>query len=263
MSIENALNIYTDGSSFQHPRKGGIGILYIYVDSLGIEYKKEFPVLGYKGATNNQMELYACILALQNIPEFEEDQKYKKIYIFTDSQYVVKNYSNAMFVWPKTKWLKSGGAPVLNAELWKNLIRTVHKTQKMIEIEKVKGHSNDINNKRVDKLAKASAKQAYNEPVSIHKIRRKISKQKTSVGSIIMKGQRVQIRVIDSEYLKAQKTYRYRYEVISKKSEYYGMVDFLCSNGNINPGHSYSIRFNEDQNNPGIKRVFNEILSNK
>jgi len=116
---ENTLNIYTDGSSFQHPRRGGMGILYIYIDSLGNEIRKEFPVTGYNGATNNQMELNACILALKNIPDFGDDHKYKSIFIYTDSKYVVDNVNNALFVWPKTKWLKRGGAPVLNANYGK------------------------------------------------------------------------------------------------------------------------------------------------
>lgn len=257
---ENALNIYTDGSSYQTPRKGGMGIIYIYVDSLGNEFKKEFPVGGYKGATNNQMELNACIIALKNIPEYGEDKRYKHIYIFTDSQYVVKNYSNAMFTWPMKKWTKKGGAPVLNAELWKELIKIVKHLRMKVEVRKVKGHSIDQYNKRVDKLAKESAKMADKKPLVQTKLRKKISKEKTKIGSVEMKGQRIQIRIIGSEHLKTQSTFRYRYEVISKASPYYGCVDFLCTDQNVNPGHSYYVKLNTEKENPGIEKVFKELI---
>jgi ribonuclease HI len=256
---ENALNIYTDGSSLPKPRKGGMGIVYIYIDSLGNETIKEFPVTGYKGATNNQMELNACVIALKNIPDFGPDISYKNIYIYTDSQYVVSNYMNAMFLWPTTKWTRSGGAPVLNAEQWKDLIRVVKTIRKKIEIKKVKGHSVDPYNKRVDKMAKESAKKADKKPLVQTKLRRKISKEKTKVGSVEIKGQRIQLRIIGSEYLSVQKTFRYRYEVISKLSPYYGCVDFLCSDENVNPGHSYYVKLNNEKSNPKIIKVYREI----
>ena len=260
---ENALNIYTDGSSFQHPRKGGMGILYIYIDNLGNETRIEFPVNGYHGATNNQMELNACVLALKNIPDFGEEVKYKHIFIFTDSKYVVENVSNAMFVWPKTKWLKKDGAPVLNANLWKELHKQIHQIHKRVEIRKVKGHSTDLNNKRVDKLAKESAKKADKKPLVVQKLRRKISKEKTKVGSVGIKGQKITIRIISSDYLKVQKTYRYRYEVMSKASEYYGLVDYIVTNENVNPGYIYYVKLNNEQNNPRIDKVYKEVIKEK
>jgi len=257
---ENALNIYTDGSSYQHPRKGGIGVLYIYIDNLGNEIRKEFPVTGYYGATNNQMELNACIIALKNIPDFGGDHRYKNIYIFTDSKYVVDNINNALFVWPKTKWLKKSGAPVLNANLWKELHKQFQKIHKRIEIRKVKGHSKDLNNKKVDKLAKESAKKADNKPIVVQKLRRKISNEKTKVGSVGIKGQKITIRIISSNYLQVQKTFRYRYEVMSKASEYYGAVDFLVTKENVNPGHIYYVKLNNDQNNPRIEKIYKEVV---
>lgn len=62
---ERDLNIYTDGSSFASPRRGGVGILYVVVDASGDERVEEFPRPGYAGATNNQMELLAAIEALK------------------------------------------------------------------------------------------------------------------------------------------------------------------------------------------------------
>ncbi len=59
MIIENAINIYTDGSSFSRPRLGGIGIRLVIINSLGQEEVEDISLAGYAAATNNQMELYA------------------------------------------------------------------------------------------------------------------------------------------------------------------------------------------------------------
>ena len=173
----------------------------------------------------------------------------------------MKNHTTALYSWQKMKWLKSSGAPVLNAELWKELNKQILKCKKHIEIRKVKGHSKDANNKTVDKLAKFSAKNAFNKPLSIKIIRRKITTEKTVVGCVGMNGQRIIIRIIESEYLKEQRIDRYRYEVMSKSSIYFGMADFLCTKEQLKAGHIYSVRFNKNNNNPSVIKVFKEILN--
>ncbi len=65
MVVENAINIYTDGSSFSRPRVGGIGIRLVIINPLGQEEVEDISPAGYAAATNNQMELYACIIGLK------------------------------------------------------------------------------------------------------------------------------------------------------------------------------------------------------
>jgi ribonuclease HI len=62
---ERDLNIYTDGSSYQGPRRGGVGILYVTVGADGEERTDPYPLPGFAGATNQQMELCAAIEALK------------------------------------------------------------------------------------------------------------------------------------------------------------------------------------------------------
>jgi ribonuclease HI len=69
MTDENALNIYTDGSCFSSPRRGGIGIIFVFPYYMNKE-KQEFAPEGYIGATNNEMELKACIMALKQVSKF-------------------------------------------------------------------------------------------------------------------------------------------------------------------------------------------------
>ncbi len=57
MTYEDAINIYTGGSSYSNPRRGGIGIRYITINETGDEEIKDDCLMGYKEAINNQMEL--------------------------------------------------------------------------------------------------------------------------------------------------------------------------------------------------------------
>jgi ribonuclease HI len=263
MIDETALNIYTDGSSYSKPRRGGVGILYIWVDSLGNEISEALPHPGYAGATNNQMELMASICALKNSGVYLEKGDFTKIVIYTDSQYIVTNYRNAMFGWPKMQWRNRLGKPIANAHLWKDLVRAIKNARKFVEFVKVKGHSKDKHNKAADKLAKESAKQPIMKPLSVVTVRRKLSSNATAPGSVPMLGQRTTIRVITSEYMPVQRTVKYRYEIMSKASEHYKKVDFFYSKEPLKPGHSYSVRFNKDNRNPGLLKVFKEVTRKK
>ena len=124
MVIENTINIYTDGSSFSGPRLGGIGIRLVIINSLGQEEVEDIPLAGYAGATNNQMELYACTKGLKEAMRHPTFGSFRCIAIHSDSQYVIQNYRRAFHVWSKNKWCNNQGKPVDNATLWKELIST-------------------------------------------------------------------------------------------------------------------------------------------
>jgi ribonuclease HI len=263
MIDERALNIYTDGSSKQKPRRGGVGIRYIYVNDLGDEVVEDLPCPGYLGATNNEMELNACLIALRNASSYLEKRSYNKIIVNSDSNYVVANFRNAMFRWPNEKWMKRSGSPVLNANLWKELVKEIRKVGMIVNFHKVKGHSTDEHNKAVDRLAKQSSANPLNPPLTIRTVRRKQSKERTHIGSVSMLGQKITIRIIEGQYLKIHKLYRYRYEVVSKNSPFYRKVDFACSELVLREAHTYSVRMNEEVNNPRILKLFTEVEKQK
>jgi len=261
MDYENVLNVYTDGSSYSKPRRGGVGVKFVYISNLGEELEILLPQLyGYKGATNNQMELQACITALKKASKLKDILvKVNKIVIYTDSMYVVKNYKIALFQWSKNKWYKNTGSPVLNANLWKELIKYIKKINKRVDFVWVKGHSKDVYNKEVDKLAKESAKKPFKKQLTIVDVRKKQSPNVVEVGSVKMRGQRISIRVITSEYLKVQKIYKYKYEVVSKASKYFNKIDIIFSEELLKCGHSYLVSFNKNSKNPKISKIINEI----
>ncbi|MBI2845069.1 MAG: ribonuclease HI [Chloroflexi bacterium] len=262
MVLENSLNIFTDGSSFSRPRVGGIGIRYVTIDASGNEQIRDLALPGYKGATNNQMELHACISALKEAKRLSMAAGAHKIVIYTDSAYVAGNYSKAMFQWSKTRWLTRSGRPVLNADLWKELLKQVKKAGMRVEIRWVKGHAKSTHNKVADKLARESARKPFYKPLSVVTVRRKLSPRSVDVGSVPMERQRMTIRVITLEFLEPQHLWKCKYEVMSRKSKYYRNVDIIYSNPAdlLKPGHTYYVKVGSSTSNPRIEKVFREIV---
>jgi ribonuclease HI len=262
MLAENALHIYTDGSSLPSPRRGGIGIRFLLIDSEGREEITDSSHVGYESATNNQMELQACIEALEEARDRGLASSVSKIVVHSDSQYVVDNWTQAMFVWPKQRWATRAGTPVQNVDLWKRLMRAIKNAGCRVEFEWVQGHSKDLHNRAVDKMAKASAKSTLKPALSVVSVRKKWTDESVSIGSVGMLGQRLSIRVVTCEWLHQQKLWKLRYEVISTGSPFLGKVDIIFATKALPvlaDGHSYFVQVNEEAANPRIVKVFREL----
>lgn len=262
---ERDLNIYTDGSSFQHPRRGGAGIVFVTVDDDGREHAATYPVFGFEGATNQQMELYAAAEALRLVATNRAPvpaARWRKIVIWTDSMYLVDGYRSALFTWPGQAWMTRDGNPVANTELWKELVRNAWRLGGSVEIKWVKGHKHSEHNKHADKLARQSAKLQIGQRLSVTKARRKTSAASVSVGSVAMRGQRLRIRVVTSEYLPTQRLSKLKYEVVSRASEFYEYVDMIYApeKMDVSAGHTYDVRVGLDQGRPRIAKLFREVV---
>jgi ribonuclease HI len=264
---EGALTVFTDGASFQRPRRGGIGIRFVYSDRVGNEEAWNLDEPGFRGATNNQMELLAVVTALKAVQgrRFSTDllNQATKIEIYTDSNYVVSNLDRAIYEWPRAGWMTRTGTPVLNADLWEELVRELRKVRniKRVEVKWGKGHSaNNPHNKVADKLAKASASQPVRPPVAVVGVRRKKTEKPVVQGSVQMLGQRLTIRVVTAQYLTKQKVHKYTYEVMSRRSPFFGNADVSYStDGQMRPGHTYHVTMNDDPRYPQIVKCHREI----
>jgi len=138
------VKIYTDGCSLGNPGPGGWACCII-------EGGKEIWLSsGTPYTTNNQMELQAVISALSYF------KKPRRIRIFTDSNYVLKGITEWLPLWKKRNFKTSEGKPVKNMELWQKLEKLVNFHS--VSWEKVKAHSGNPFNEKVDRLAKESAK---------------------------------------------------------------------------------------------------------
>ena len=135
--------LYTDGACSGNPGPGGWGAILIYG-----EIKKELSG-GETSTTNNRMELTAVIEGLKRL-------KFPCIVdIYSDSAYTVNAFHEGWVRnWEKGGWIKADKKPVLNADLWQELISLVRKHQ--VTFHKVKGHSDNQLNNRCDELARAA-----------------------------------------------------------------------------------------------------------
>jgi ribonuclease HI len=257
MVYEKTLNIYTDGSSYSRPRRGGIGVRFVTINELGNEVIEDHALLGYGGATNNEMELLACVRALEIAANHEKLHAVERVVIFTDSLYVSDNVDRAKFQWLRQKWLNRDGRPIENAALWKDLVRGIKKLSKRVDIEWVKGHAKDAHNKAVDKLAKQSAKGVLTPPLKVATVRRKRSTQTVQIGSVLMRGQTLAIRIITDTYLRPQKVFKYKYEVFA--GEFIGRVDLIFADEVLRAGHHYEVRVNGQTDNPRIVEIIQEL----
>ncbi|MGN0805621.1 MAG: ribonuclease HI [Candidatus Coproplasma sp.] len=139
------VTIYTDGACSGNPGVGGWGAVLMYN---GVEKR----ISGAEdNTTNNRMELFAVISALECLKEPCE------VTVYSDSAYTVNGFSNGwVYDWERSDWKKADKKPVLNSDLWKRLLALTRKHK--VEFIKVKGHADNEYNNVCDKLATDAVK---------------------------------------------------------------------------------------------------------
>ena len=96
---ERDLNVFIDGSSLSSPRRGGVGIVFVTEGPDGHWAEEPYEVGGIAGATNNQMEIQACMDALQAIMRGRaraDVANYRRVVFWTDSQYLVSRTASSL-----------------------------------------------------------------------------------------------------------------------------------------------------------------------
>src|SRR3989344_3178468 len=141
------ITIYTDGSSRGNPGSGGYGAGTFYNDKGKESGGKE------EHTTNNRMELTAAIKALEFLTPYSLLPT--PIIVFTDSEYVMKGITLWIHNWQKKGWKTAGRKPVLNQDLWQELLRLSE--NRNIEWKYVAGHSGAHLNERCDEIATSFA----------------------------------------------------------------------------------------------------------
>jgi len=260
---DNALIIYSDGSCLPRPRRGGYAFRLITVGEDGHERCEDFNPPGLVGATNNQMELMACVEALRLVGGRRSPvprSTFQKVVVYTDSRYVHENVYSAECVWPQNGWLTREQEPVLNSDLWNDLIREKQRLGR-VEFRKVKAHKTNPHNQAVDKLAKESARLANRRLLAPPIVRRKTSPRSTEARGVEMRGQVETIRVVVARDIRGQAHHVYKYEVVDSESSDYSAVDeAFARDGEINlrPHHTYLVRFATARRGRWIEEVLGE-----
>ena len=109
---------------------------------------------GNKKTTNNRMELAAAIEALKNIDNVSGD-----VLINTDSQYVKNGITKWVHGWQQREWMTAAKEPVLNRDLWEELIGEEKRRKQFGEVswKHVAGHIGHAGNERADAIATSFA----------------------------------------------------------------------------------------------------------
>jgi len=135
------IRIYTDGSSKGNPGPGGYGAVMLSEQG----HRRELAQ-GFRKTTNNRMELLSVIVALETIKADDA-----LITVYSDSKYVVDAVEKKWVF----KWEKKFFENKKNSDLWKRFLKIYR--QHIVCFIWVKGHANNLENERCDRLAVAAA----------------------------------------------------------------------------------------------------------
>ncbi len=145
VSTSSLVVIYTDGACLGNPGPGGYAAV-ILTDGEHHELSG-----GFRLTTNNRMELLAAIKGLQWL------KKPSKVTLYSDSQYLVKNYNEGSVArWKLKGWMRDRKNPAKNKDLWEEILRlaSIHE----VTFRWVEGHAGNSENERCDQLSVAMAK---------------------------------------------------------------------------------------------------------
>jgi ribonuclease HI len=261
---EDALVIYTDGSSKPKPRRGGWAFVVLTENEEGEELLLKYNGAGWLGATNIEMELTACIEALRLVSGQKPPvpkSSYRKIVIYADLLLIVTGAKAAEGSWPERDWRTLENEPVMHVNLWEELVR-LKKRAGWVEIRKTKAHSNNRYNELADDLAKEAAELAREKRRPTKKVTRKRTSRQTEARVVPMRGQTETIRIIIIQANPGQPHHKYKYEVVGEGSSNHGDVDeaFAANHINMRRSRTYEVRFAEaERRGRWIEEVVREI----
>ena len=139
-----SVTIYTDGACDPNPGPGGWAALLRFGG-------QEKELTGSEPeTTNNRMELTAAVRALQAL------NRPCRVDFYTDSEYLKKGITEWLPGWRARNWRRKGGS-LANVDLWQALDAAMRPHQ--ITWHWVRGHANDRDNQRVDRLARRAIRQ--------------------------------------------------------------------------------------------------------
>lgn len=140
MDKRKKVTLYTDGACSGNPGPGGWAAILIYKGA-----ERELSG-GERETTNNRMELTGAIRGLSALKEPCE------VELISDSKYLVDAVTRGWLgSWVKNGWRKSDKKPVLNVDLWQELLALMERHE--VSFSWVHGHAENEYNNRCDALA--------------------------------------------------------------------------------------------------------------
>lgn len=140
------VTIYTDGACSGNPGAGGYGVVLLYGTA-----RKELSG-GFQRTTNNRMEVLAVIKGLEALKEP------CNVFLYSDSKYVVDAIEKGWVVkWKQNGWMRNKKEKALNIDLWERLLVLLERHR--VTFRWVKGHADNPENERCDRLAREALRQ--------------------------------------------------------------------------------------------------------
>jgi ribonuclease HI len=148
---ENTFAIFSDGACRGNPGPGSWGVMAqdwngeIIFESSGVDLP----------TTNNRMELEGAIQGLKLLKTHLTELSIfnqARIYLYSDSKYVVDGISKWVAGWKKRDWKKSDNKVPENVEQWKELDQ-LYNEYSDLKFLWVKGHAGHPQNEHCDALA--------------------------------------------------------------------------------------------------------------
>ena len=154
MATTEEIVVFTDGSCTKNGKsdaKGSSGVLFPNGEIEGGAFFLPFPSV----RTNNIMEYYAAIKAMELVNEHDPSKK-KVLHIYSDSMLLINTCTKWMNSWQRKGWVKSTPGEIKNLDLVKIMYN--HCNDRTIKWTHVKAHQNDDSfetkwNNLVDKVA--------------------------------------------------------------------------------------------------------------
>ncbi len=145
------VTIYTDGGCDPNPGPGGYAAVLLYSGR-----RKELWG-GFRHTTNNRMELYAAIRALEALKEPCQ------VTLYSDSAYLVRAMQEGWAQrWRAQGWKRTRKEVAQNADLWQRLLDlcAVHE----VSFVWLRGHADDPENNRCDALVRQARRSPHLPP---------------------------------------------------------------------------------------------------
>ena len=136
--------VYTDGACQGNPGPGG----WAWAIPQG-----RWAAGTAAHTTNQRMELTAVLEAVTTLDNIKLD-------VVSDSTYVVNCFRDRWWEgWLERNWTNKAKKPIANRDLWEPLLDEYRRDQTRIAFRWVKGHSDDVMNDLVDRLAVKAAQE--------------------------------------------------------------------------------------------------------
>lgn len=148
---------FCDGSSLNNGRRGckaGYACVFPFNEEWNVSKSLDEP-----NPTNNRAEYFGALEAIKRANKEDPDQE-KTLYIFTDSNLLIRSMTEWLPGWQKRQWKKADGKAVKNVDILKMLLNEMG-NRKLVWTH-VKAHTNgkdfqSIWNAKADTLARKAA----------------------------------------------------------------------------------------------------------